>query len=178
MAIPRCGRLRNPALASTRRRGRLRNGKIRIVSNIENPYGFAYHSGMGELLTPREAAQRLGISYPTIKQWIYHGKLRAVKTPGGHYRIHQREVEAFEHTESMPTPKRKKLTSSVSGRNQLVGKIVQVRFDGLLAQVKLEIGDQFVTSIITADAARELQLRPGQRAAALIKATEVMVVRV
>jgi molybdopterin-binding protein len=70
------------------------------------------------------------------------------------------------------------MTASVSGRNQLVGKIVQVRFDGLLAQVKLAIGDQFVTSIITADAARELQLKPGIQAAALIKATEVMVVRV
>ena len=74
--------------------------------------------------------------------------------------------------------KQKKLTSSVSGRNQLVGKVVQVRFDGLLAQVKLAIGDQIVTAVITADAARELQLRPGIKAAALIKATEVMVVRV
>jgi molybdopterin-binding protein len=59
-----------------------------------------------------------------------------------------------------------------------VGKIEQVRFDGLLAQVKLAIGDQTVTAVITADAARELQLRPGIKAAALIKATEVMVVRV
>jgi molybdopterin-binding protein len=74
--------------------------------------------------------------------------------------------------------KQKKLTSSVSGRNQLVGKVVQVRFDGLLAQVKIAIADQIVTAVITADAARELQLRPGIKAAALIKATEVMVVRV
>jgi excisionase family DNA binding protein len=35
------------------------------------------------LLSPREAAQRLGISYATIKQWLYRGKLKAVKTPGG-----------------------------------------------------------------------------------------------
>ena len=54
----------------------------------------------------------------------------------------------------------------------------QVRFDGLLAQVKIAIGSQSVTAIITADAARELQLKPGVRAAALIKSTEVMVVRV
>jgi len=133
---------------------------------------------MADLYTPRDAAQRLGISYPTIKQWLYRGKLRAVKTPGGHYRIHERDIEAMLNPGSPSGIKQKKLTSSVSGRNQLVGKVVQVRFDGLLAQVKLAIGDQMVTAVITADAARELQLRPGIKAAALIKATEVMVVRV
>ena len=133
---------------------------------------------MAELYTPRDAAERLGISYPTIKQWLYRGKLRAVKTPGGHYRIPEREIRALLHPGEPAAPKPKKLASSVSGRNQLVGKIVQLRFDGLLAQVKLAIGDQIVTAVITADAARELHLRPGMKAAALIKATEVMVVRV
>ncbi len=133
---------------------------------------------MAELYTPRAAAERLGISYPTIKQWLYRGKLRAVKTPGGHYRIHEREIQGFLRTEAPAAPKTKKLTASVSGRNQLVGKIVQLRFDGLLAQVKIAVADQFITAIITADGARELQLRPGMKAAALIKATEVMVVRV
>jgi molybdopterin-binding protein len=133
---------------------------------------------MADLYTPRDAAERLGISYPTIKQWLYRGKLRAVKTPGGHYRIHESDIQALLHPGAPNAIKQKKLTSSVSGRNQLVGKIVQVRFDGLLAQIKLAVGDQIVTAVITADAARELQLRPGIQAAALIKATEVMVVRV
>jgi len=53
-----------------------------------------------------------------------------------------------------------------------------LRFDGLLAQVKLAIGGQHITSIITADAARELRLKKGETAAALIKSTEVMIVRV
>jgi molybdopterin-binding protein len=133
---------------------------------------------MADLYTPRDAAQRLGISYPTIKQWLYRGKLRAVKTPGGHYRIHESDIQALLHPTAPAAPRKKMLTASVSGRNQLVGKIVQVRFDGLLAQIKLAIADQIVTAVITADAARELQLRPGIKAAALIKATEVMVVRV
>lgn len=133
---------------------------------------------MADLYTPRDAAERLGISYPTIKQWLYRGKLRAVKTPGGHYRIHDSDIQALLRTDSPASPKPKKPASSVSGRNQLVGMIVQLRFDGLLAQVKLAIGDQVVTAVITADAARELHLRPGIKAAALIKATEVMVVRV
>ena len=46
---------------------------------------------MASMLTPRETALRLGISYPTVKQWLYQGKLKAVKTPGGHYRIPESE---------------------------------------------------------------------------------------
>lgn len=133
---------------------------------------------MADLYTPRDAAEKLGISYPTIKQWLYRGKLRAIKTPGGHYRIHEREIQALLRADAPEAPKPKKLTSSVSGRNQLVGTIVQMRIDGLLAQVKLDIAGQFVTAIITADAARELRLKVGIKAAALIKSTEVMVVRV
>jgi molybdopterin-binding protein len=67
---------------------------------------------------------------------------------------------------------------NTSGRNQLVGTITEVKISGLLAQVVLKIGDQQITSIITADAAREMQLRKGQTAGALIKSTEVMIVRV
>lgn len=133
---------------------------------------------MAELYTPREAALRLGISYPTIKQWIYHGKLKAVKTPGGHYRIAEREIHALTQPAMQPPKNLKTLSTSVSGRNQLVGRIVQLRYEGLLAQVKLAIGDQTITSIITADAARALKLGIGQTAAALIKSTEVMIVRV
>ena len=133
---------------------------------------------MQELHTPREAAERLGISYPTIKQWIYNGKLKAVKTPGGHYRIHEREIQALAQPAPPSARARKSLPATVSGRNQLVGRITQLRYDGLMAQVKLSIGGQTVTSIITADAARALQLRVGQTAAALIKSTEVMIVRV
>jgi molybdopterin-binding protein len=67
---------------------------------------------------------------------------------------------------------------NVSGRNQLVGRILEVKISGLLAKVVLEVGDQKITSIITADAVREMQLRKGQTAWALIKATEVMIVSV
>jgi len=65
----------------------------------------------------------------------------------------------------------------ISGRNQLVGTVIEVKIEGLLAKVVLSIGDQRITSIITADAARELALKKGDTAAALIKATEVMIIR-
>lgn len=133
---------------------------------------------MAGLLTPREAALRLGISYPTIKQWIYHGKIRTAKTPGGHYRIPEAELDGFLHkAKKSDTPKRE-MMRAVSGRNQLVGRIVELKLDGLLAQVKLSIGGQIITSIITSDAAREMQLEVGETVAALIKSTEVMVLRV
>ena len=131
------------------------------------------------LLKPREAAAALGVSYPTVKQWILAGTLKTVKTPGGHHRIPQSALNPM--LQSKPTTTRKASRErfrAVSGRNQLVGRIAEVKISGLLAQVVLEIGDQKITSIITADAAREMQLRKGQTAGALMKATEVMIVRV
>ena len=129
-------------------------------------------------LTPREAAIRLGISYATIKQWLYHGKIKASKTPGGHYRIDEPELDALLHKSTTPdTPKRSRLRT-LSGRNQLVGRIVEIKIDGLLAQVKLSIGGQVITSIITSEAVREMDLTIGETAAALVKSTEVMILRV
>jgi molybdopterin-binding protein len=131
------------------------------------------------LLKPREAAAALGVSYPTLKQWILAGTLHTIKTPGGHHRIPESSLKPLMKSRPAGNPKASRdRFRAVSGRNQLVGHIVEVRISGLLAKVVLEIGDQRITSIITSDAAREMQLRKGQTAAALIKATEVMIVRV
>jgi len=131
------------------------------------------------LLKPREAAAALGVSYATVKQWILAGTLKTMRTPGGHHRISQSALTPM----LKASPKQSKVASrerfrTVSGRNQLVGTVVEVRISGLLAKIVLQIAGQRVTSIITADAVREMQLRKGQTAAALIKATEVMIVRV
>lgn len=133
---------------------------------------------MASLLTPREAALRLGISYPTVKQWLYHGKIKSVKTPGGHYRIPEAELDSLLHKAKRPETPKRQMMRALSGRNQLVGRIVEIKIDGLLAQVKLSIGGQIINSIITAEAAREMQLKVGETVAALIKSTEVMVLRV
>jgi len=135
------------------------------------------------LLTPRQAAAEIGVSYATVKQWILTGKLKSTKTPGGHHRIPQSALAPLlPATGSKPKiesrVQSRERFRNVSGRNQLVGKIVEVKFSGLLAKVVLAIGDQQITSIITADAVREMQLRKGQTAAALMKSTEVMIVRV
>jgi molybdopterin-binding protein len=124
------------------------------------------------LLTPRQAAEKLGISYPALKHWILAGRIRTVKTPGGHHRVPLDALEEF-----LPTPAARTGSTRISGRNQLLGTVVEVVVDGLLAKVVLAVGDQRVTAIITADAVRELALKPGDSAVALVKATEVMIGR-
>jgi molybdopterin-binding protein len=127
-------------------------------------------------LTPADAARELGVSYPTIKQWIYRRRLRSRRTPGGHHRIPRSEITRLAgmrrtHAENVPG------LLAISGRNKLAGTVTRVRISGLMAEVVLDLGGQQLTSIITSAAARELRLRPGASAVALVKATEVMVFR-
>lgn len=132
-----------------------------------------------QMLKLREAALELGISFPTIKQWIYKKKIRSIQTAGGHHRIPQTGVDRLLYrTRGKTQEERGFVHRRVSGRNQLVGRIDSVRISGLMAEVKISIGGQQITSIITATSAREMQLKPGQTAAARTKATEVMILRV
>ena len=131
------------------------------------------------LLKPREAAAMLGISYPTVKQWILSGKLPTVQTPGGHHRIEHAALQPFLGADTVkPAGESRERFRRVSGRNQLIGHVLDVQIDGLLAKVVLSFGAQQITAIVTADAVREMDLKKGDSAAALIKATEVMIERV
>ena len=130
------------------------------------------------ILTPREAAHLIGVSYPTIKQWILSGKLRTAQTPGGHHRIAEASLKPFLAKDRLkPAAQSRDRFRRVSGRNQLAGKVVSLRVEGLLAEVVLAVGDDYVTAIITASAVRELRLKKGDAAAALIKSTDVMIER-
>lgn len=132
-----------------------------------------------EMLKPQDAAKLIGVSYPTLKQWIYNDKVHSVKTPGGHHRIPRSEVDRITGATQHISPKRKKPDGldAISGRNKLLGTVSEVKFEGLLAQVTIKVGEQSITSIITRDACLGLGLKKGVRAFALIKATEVMVIR-
>jgi molybdopterin-binding protein len=135
------------------------------------------------LLTVRAAAGRLGVSYSTLKQWIYKGTVRTVRTGGGHHRVADAEVDRLLAVEGkLPARPRalRKATGvlvAISGRNQLRGIVDEIRVDGLLAQVRLRIGDQRLTAVITRDAVEELKLKRGSTALAIIKSTEVMIAR-
>jgi molybdopterin-binding protein len=134
------------------------------------------------LLTVRQAAERLGVGYSTLKQWIYQGRVRTRVTGGGHHRIPEGEVDRLlapsaATAAKAPAPERTGAIVSISGRNQLRGYVDEVRAEGLLAQVRLRIGDQILTAVITRDAVDELKLRRGDEALAIVKATEVMIAR-
>jgi len=136
------------------------------------------------LLTVRAAAKRMGVGYSTLKQWIYQGKIRTTQTAGGHHRLSEAEVErllARQAPEARPTKRQTTkatgLIVALSGRNRLRGFVDEVRSDGLMGQVRLRIGDQTLTAVITTDALNELKLRRGDDALAIIKSTEVMIAR-
>jgi molybdopterin-binding protein len=134
-----------------------------------------------DLVTPRAAARSLGVSYPTIKQWIYKGVVRTRPTAGGHHRIPASEIERLLASAGSPLPRPAPAHTgaivALSGRNQLRGIVEEVRSEGLLSQVRMRIGDQTLTAIITRDAVDELKLRRGDEALAVIKSTEVMIAR-
>jgi molybdopterin-binding protein len=133
------------------------------------------------LVTPRAAADRLGVSYSAFKQWIYKGTVRTVRTGGGHHRVPEAEVERLLGAQGkLPKAPRTGRSApgvlvALSGRNQLRGIVEEVRVEGLLAQVRLRIGEQRLTAVITRDAVEELKLKRGQPALAIIKSTEVMI---
>jgi molybdopterin-binding protein len=141
---------------------------------------------MSELVTVRAAADRLGVAYSTLKQWIYDGSIRTTRTRGGHHRISESEIQRLlvsqERKDSVTAGPAAALGKSVtlvalSGRNQLRGVVDEVRSEGLLSQVRLRIGDQVLTAVITRDAINELRLKRGDEAVAIIKSTEVMIGR-
>jgi molybdopterin-binding protein len=140
---------------------------------------------MADRLTVRAAADRLGVAYSTLKQWIYDGEIRTTRTRGGHHRISETEIARAllsKDQGSPPTAPRKRSAAAgvlvaISGRNQLRGIVDEVRGDGLLSQVRLRIGDQLLTAVITRDAVNELRLKRGDEAVAIIKSTEVMIGR-
>jgi molybdopterin-binding protein len=118
-----------------------------------------------------------------LKRWILTGRVRTTQTEGGHHRIAEAEIDRLTARHQADAPKRVRPAepdeslAGLSARNRLRGFVDEVRVDGLLAQVRLRIGDQTLTAVITADAVRALKLRRGEDALAIIKSTEVMIAR-
>src|SRR4029450_1084910 len=135
------------------------------------------------LHTVRAAAERLGLAYSTLKRWVHTGNVRTTRTEGGHHRISDHEIDrllARHHPERRPRRTVTDADESLDGlgaRKRLHGFIDEVRIDGLLAQVRMRVGDHSLTAVITADAVRALKLRRGDDVLAIVKSTEVMIAR-
>jgi len=134
------------------------------------------------MLTVRAAAERLGVGYSTLKRWIGTGHVRTTLTDGGHHRISDNEIDRLlsrqqtgRAASSANRPADDEPLVGLSARNRLHGFVDEVRVDGLLAQVRLRVGNQTLTAVITADAVGALKLRRGDDAIAIVKSTEVMI---
>jgi len=134
-------------------------------------------------MTIRAAAERLGVGYSTFKRWVHGGRVRTIRTDGGHHRVSEAELDrlaAHQQPSAKPDARESEDDAGLAGlsaRNRLHGFIDEVRIDGLLAQVRLRVGDQWLTAVITADAVKSLRLRRGESAIAVVKSTEVMIAR-
>jgi molybdopterin-binding protein len=135
------------------------------------------------LLTVRAAAGQLGVAYSTLKRWVHSGAVRTTRTEGGHHRISEAEIDRLIAHRQPESPRRAVKTEAsdilggLSARNRLPGFVDEVRVDGLLAQVRLRVGNHSLTALISADAVRALKLRRGDDAFAIVKSTEVMIAK-
>ena len=124
--------------------------------------------GPTDVLTAREAAKYLRLALPTFYRYMWEGKIPSSKI-GGRYRFKQSLLDRW----LGKTPG----GDDVSGRNKFVGKVSRIKRDAILAQVNLDVGEHKITAVITRDALEELGLKVGDTAVALMKATEVMIIK-
>jgi molybdopterin-binding protein len=120
--------------------------------------------------TVGEAAGLIGVSPDTVRRWIDSGQLPAERTPGGRRRVDGAALACF-LTERATTPP----ASVESARNHFTGLVTKVTKDTVMAQVEIQAGPYRVVSLMSREAADELQLAPGVMAVASVKSTSVVV---
>ncbi len=120
-----------------------------------------------------EAAKQLGVSTDTLRRWDRDGRIRTTRDARNRRRVPVAEVERLRGT-----PARHTTGDELSARNRFPGTVRSVEKDGVMALVEIEVdGGHLVTAAITRDSVDELDLVPGARAVATVKATSVMVQR-
>ena len=120
-----------------------------------------------------EAAHRLGVSVDTLRRWERAGRLHSVRGPNQRRQLPESEINRMVRRKRSPA----RPASPTSARNRLPGVVTELTVDGLLAQVVLNVDGHEVVAIITRDSARALGLKKGSRAAAVIKASHVIIER-
>jgi molybdopterin-binding protein len=122
-----------------------------------------------QTVSASDAARRLGISLDTLRRWDRQGRIRTERDAGNRRLVPVSEIERLRGGPE---------SHDLSARNRLRGRIREVRIEGLLAQVELDVTEPArVVAVITREAAEQLGLAAGQDATALVKATSVMVER-
>jgi molybdopterin-binding protein len=116
------------------------------------------------------AAEAIGVRVETLRRWERDGKLTTVRTAGG-----QRMVPAAEVARLLAERRAAHPPGGASRRNAFPGVITKVTRDKVSTLVEIQSGPHRVVSLITREAADELDLKPGMEAIATVKATSVMV---
>ena len=119
-----------------------------------------------ETFTAAEAARILGISLDTLRRWDHDGRIRTERDARNRRLVPAAELDRL----------RGRGHEELSARNRFRGVVREVKIEGLLAQVEIDVTEPSrVVALITREAAEELGLRAGMSAAAVVKATSVMV---
>lgn len=122
---------------------------------------------------PGQVADLLGVSVDTVRRWCDEGRLGTTRSPGGHRIVTGAELARF-LTDRADAWEPAGLPAQ-SARNRFTGIVTRVERDGLTAVVEIQAGPHRVVSLMTAEAAEELALEPGDLAVAAVKATTVVV---
>lgn len=120
-----------------------------------------------------EAAELLGVSDDTVRRWAESGRLPAQRGPTGRLSVEGRDLAAF--AQELASAPEAGATRGASARNRLRGIITKVVKDGVMAQVELQAGPFRLVSLMSREAADELELEIGMVAVASVKATQVVV---
>jgi molybdopterin-binding protein len=124
---------------------------------------------MEDLVRIGAAASALGVSADTLRRWERDGRVEFVRRGG------QRFLPAATLAELLRA--RAGGGTHSSARNRLAGVVVDVEMDGVMAKVELACGPYRIVSLMSREAAEELDLKPGASATAVVKSTTVIVER-
>jgi molybdopterin-binding protein len=124
----------------------------------------------------REAAELLGVSDDTLRRWADSGRLATVTDDTGRRAVDGAELARFAEELAADRPVATgRRAARASARNRLTGLVTRVQKDGVMAQVDIQAGPFRVVSLMSREAAEDLELVPGVLAVASIKSTNVTV---
>jgi len=120
-----------------------------------------------------EAAELIGVSVDTIRRWAADGTLKITRSDGGQRLVAAAEVRRLIGARRKATPDRTIVAQSA--RNRFPGVVIKVESDRVAATVEVQAGPHRLLSLLTAEAVRELKLKPGDQVICVVKATNVIV---
>ncbi|HEY6759310.1 MAG TPA: TOBE domain-containing protein [Baekduia sp.] len=118
------------------------------------------------MLTIGDASKALGVSVDTLRRWDRDGRIAFERRNG------RRLIAAVEVARML---RERTHSGQSSARNRMEGVVLAVKVDGVMAQVDMACGPFRVVSLMSREACEELDLKPGSRTEAIIKATNVIV---